>query len=86
MKVAGIREIRAQMAALLGGDEPVLVTRHGKIAGLYVPLDEPDRLPDDLRLELAEVLGRHLSDLLDARGVTEEEIHKDFDADRSGRR
>lgn len=85
MKVAGIREMRANMTTLLGGSEPVLVTRHGRIAGLFVPLDEPDRLPDDLRRELAGVLGRHFSGLLDARGVGEEEIQRDFDAHR-GRR
>jgi hypothetical protein len=53
MKIAGIREVRAQSAALLGGDEPVLVTKHGKISGVYLPLEEPDKIPDDLRRELA---------------------------------
>ena len=60
MKIAGIRKFRSQMASLLGGDEPVLITRHSKIAGLYLPLDQPDRIPDNLRLELAGVLGRYL--------------------------
>lgn len=86
MKVAGMREVRARMAELFGGDEPVLVTRHSKIAGVYLPLDEPDKLPDDLRRELVEVLGRHLSTLLDAQGIREEEIQADFDADRGRRR
>lgn len=86
MKVAGIREVRARMAALFAGDEPVLITRHGKIAGLYLPLDEPDKLPDDLRRELADVLGRHLTKLLDARHVSEAEIQTDFDAHRGRRR
>jgi len=86
MKVAGIRELRAKSAALLGGDEPVLVTRHGRISGVYLPLEEPDRLPLDLRRELASVLGRHLSRLLDARGVTEDRVAKDFDAHRKRRR
>ncbi|HEX2645474.1 MAG TPA: prevent-host-death protein [Thermoanaerobaculia bacterium] len=82
MKVAGIREVRAQAAALLGGTEPVLVTRHGKVSGLYLPLEEPDRLPEDLRHELIEVIGRHLSALLDSQGVTEEEVLEDFRAAR----
>jgi len=55
MKIAGIRELRAQSATLLGGEEPVLVTKHGKVSGVYLPLGEPDKLPDDLRGELASI-------------------------------
>lgn len=86
MRIAGIRELRARSADLLGGDEPVLVTKHGRVSGVYLPLEEPDRLPADLRRELATVLGRHLSRLLAAQGVTEEEIAEDFRARRKRRR
>ena len=86
MKLAGIREIRAHTAALLGGEEPVLVTRHGKVSGVYVPLSGTERLPNDLQCEIARVLGHHISHQLDARGVTEEEIQRDFDAFRRSRR
>jgi hypothetical protein len=55
MKVAGIREVRAKTAVLFGGNEPLLVTRHGKVSGVYVPLNEADRLPEDLRRELSVV-------------------------------
>jgi hypothetical protein len=61
MRIAGIRELRAKTAALLGGREPVIVTHHGKISGLYLPLQDPDRIPTDLRLELARVLGKGAS-------------------------
>ena len=86
MKIAGIRKVRSQMASLLGGAEPVLITRHGKISGLYLPLDQPDRIPDDLRRELAGVLGRYLDQALRARGVTEEDVQEDFNAHRRRRR
>jgi antitoxin (DNA-binding transcriptional repressor) of toxin-antitoxin stability system len=86
MKVAGIRELRANTADLLSGAEPVLVTRHGKISGVYVPLEDPGHLPEDLRHELVTVLGRHLAGALQARGVTEEDLQKDFDAQRRHRR
>ena len=86
MRIAGIRELRARSADLLGGDEPVLVTKHGRVSGVYLPLEEPDRLPADLRRELATVLGRHLSRLLAAQGVTEEEVAKDFRGHRKRRR
>jgi PHD/YefM family antitoxin component YafN of YafNO toxin-antitoxin module len=86
MRIAGIRELRARSADLLGGDEPVLVTKHGRVSGVYLPLEEPDRLPMDLRRELATVLGRHLSRLLAAQGVTEEEVAGDFRVRRKRRR
>ncbi len=86
MKVAGIRELRAKSAALFASGEPVLVTRHGKVSGVYVPLDEPDRLPDDLRRELVAVLGRHFAKVLERKGVTERDIAEDFHAYRQRRR
>jgi hypothetical protein len=85
MRVAGVREIRENLAALLGGHEPVLVTRHGKLSGLYLPLDDPDRIPTDLRREMALVLGRHLAALLATNGVTEQSVQKDFNTYRRGR-
>jgi len=86
MKVAGMRELRAKSATLFGSGEPVLVTRHGRVSGVYVPLDEPDRLPDDLRRELAGVVGRHLAKVLERKGVAERDITEDFDAHRRRRR
>lgn len=86
MKIAGIRELRAKSANLLGSGEPVLVTRHGHVSGVYLPLDDPDQLPVDLRRELAAVLGNYLSRLLDAQGVTANRLAKDFHAYRKRRR
>jgi hypothetical protein len=33
-----MRELRAKSATVLGSGEPVLVTQHGKVFGVYVPL------------------------------------------------
>ena len=86
MRMAGIRELRAKAASLLAGKEPLIVTRHGKISGLYLPLEDPDQVPMDLRLELVRVLGEHLSKGARGRGMTGSEIRKDFHAYRRGRR
>jgi hypothetical protein len=86
MRVAGVREFRAHLTRYVSSEEPVVLTRHGRVSGLYLPLEDPSRVPDDLRRELAAVLGAHLSRLLEARGVTEREIEKDFRADRRRRR
>ena len=86
MKVTGIRELRTRTAVLLGSGEPVLVTKHGKVSGVYVPLDEPDRLPDDLRRELTTVVGKHLAKALERKGITERNVKEDFRAYRRHRR
>ena len=86
MKVTGIRELRTRTAVWLGSGEPVLVTKHGKVSGVYVPLDEPDRLPDDLRRELTGVVGKHLAKALERKGVTERAVKEDFRAYRKRRR
>lgn len=86
MRLTGIREFRAHLSRFVSGEEPVLLTRHGKISGLYLPLDDPSRVPDDLRRELASVLGAHLARLTEERGIGEAEIEEDFRAHRRGRR
>jgi hypothetical protein len=82
MRVAGIREIRSKTAELLGGNEAVLVTRRGKISGIYLPLEDADRIPQGLRRDLGQMISVHLAKQLAAGGRTEEEIQRDFDARR----
>ena len=86
MKVTAIRELRTRTATWLGSGEPVLVTKHGKVSGVYVPLDEPDRLPDYLRRELTGVVGKRLAKALQRRAVTERAVKEDFRAYRRRRR
>jgi len=86
MKVTGIRELRTRTAVWLGSGEPVLVTKHGKVFGVYVPLDEPDRLPDELRRELTGVVGKYLAKALERKGVSERDVKEDFRAYRRRRR
>jgi len=78
MRMTGVREFRAHLSRYVSGEQPVLLTRHGKVSGLYLPLEDSSRIPDDLRRELASVLGAHLSRLLEAQGVREDEIAEDF--------
>lgn len=86
MKVAGVRELRADLKRLLGAAEPVIVTRHGRVSGLFLPLDEPDRIPDDLRRDVVRVLGAYLRARLRAAGVREADVLADFHVHRRGRR
>lgn len=51
MKIVGVKEFRDNATMLLRGKEPVLITRHGRPAGIYAPLDGGE-LPLELREEL----------------------------------
>lgn len=86
MKMAGIREVRSKFTRYVGDAEPFLVTRHGKVSGVYIPLESPDQLPDDWRLEIGQSLSCHFAKLLESRGITEREIRENFRAFRGHRR
>ena len=86
MKMGGIREVRSKFARYVGDSEPFLVTRHGKVSGVYIPLESPDQLPDDWRREIGQSLSFHFAKLLESRGITDRDIREDFRAFRRHRR
>jgi hypothetical protein len=85
MKVAGMRKLEMEAPGFSEAGEPVFLTRQGKISGLFVPLEDPDRIPADLRRELTSAVGRYIAGILEAKGVSEEEILKDFNDSRRRR-
>lgn len=84
MTIAGMRKLEAP--DLLEGDEPILVTHEGKISGLYLPLGDPDQIPEDLRRDLVGVIGKHLAGVLEMKDVRGEEVLEDFNDFRRRRR
>ena len=86
MKVSGVREFRAKSPSWLKEGEPVLLTRHGKVAGLFLPLQDPSHLPDDLRRGLLDKIGAAVWGRMVAQGATEEGILRDFEAFKKRRR
>lgn len=55
-------------------------------AGLYVPLEDPDQIPEHLRRDLISTVGRYIAGALEEKGVPEEEVLEDFSAFRRRRR
>jgi hypothetical protein len=49
MKVANVREFRSKVTTYLKESDTILITRHGKIAGLLYPVKDTDTVPEDLR-------------------------------------
>ncbi len=86
MKVATVREFRDKATAYFKEDEPVLVTRHGKVTGLYLPIEHPESFPLELRKEMLIRLGEAISRSLAKKGITEEKLLADFNTFKKTRR
>ena len=85
MRVTTVREFRDKATGLLKSKEPVLITRRGRMAGVFFPSPE-GTLPVDLKRELFEKLSTEISRQLSRRGVTEKAIQADFASWRKARR
>ena len=86
MQVTGVREFRNRTPEFVKSKDLVFITRHGKLASILVPLEEPQALPVDLRRELLERIGEAISTHLKRSGVSEQRVLRDFKAWRESNR
>ncbi len=86
MKVATVREFRDKATAYFKDEEPILVTRHGKVTGLYLPIEHKESIPLELRKELIVSFGRSISRSLEKKGITEGKLLADFETYKKTRR
>ena len=86
MKTATIREFRSNIAELLAGEESVLVTKHGKPAAVVYPLGNPKELPLEVRRKLYQAMAGEIAKQLDAQGVSDEMIEREFNEHKKRRR
>lgn len=86
MKTTSIRDFRSRISELIDSDEPVLVTRHGKNAAVLYPLSDPKKIPLEIRRKLFRDITATIAKELDAKGVTDEVIERDFAASKKRRR
>ena len=84
MKITTIKEFRDKATKILKSPEPVLITRRGKAAGLYFPL-EGDSIPLDLRMNLQLTIADLVKKSLKQKGLSEEDILDDFETFRDNR-
>jgi PHD/YefM family antitoxin component YafN of YafNO toxin-antitoxin module len=82
MRTTSVKEFRDQATKLLRGSEPLLITRRGKVAGLYLPLEETRDLPFELRKELQLSLARSVRQAMEEKGIAEEELLEGFERSR----
>ena len=81
---ASVREFRSEMADMLEGTEPILITSHGHAKAMLYPLEKAKDLPMDVKRDafriLAQQIGKKTAD------IDEDEMLRDFDAWRKERR
>jgi hypothetical protein len=85
MRISTVREFRDNATGLLKSKEPVLITRRGRMAGVFFPSPE-GMLPVDLKHELFEQLSSEIARQIGKSGATEEEVLSDFESWRKTRR
>ncbi len=85
MKISTEREFRDDATGMLRSKAPVLVTRRGRLSGIFFPQPE-STLPVELKRELFAVLSADIARQISQRGLTEEEVLADFQSWRKKRR
>ncbi len=85
MRLSTVREFRDKATWMLRSKAPILVTRRGRLAGIFFPRPEMT-LPLELKRELFGVLSADVKRQLDRRRVSEEDVLADFESWRRKRR
>ena len=85
MRITTVREFRDNATGLLRSKAPILVTRRGRLAGVFFPWPE-ESLPVEFKKELFSVLSAELGRELRKRKISEEEVQADFESWRKTRR
>ena len=71
----GVREFREALAEYLDAASPVAITRHGQTVGYYVPACGK---ADEQELATLRQAVSQLESLLAERGITEDEVVREF--------
>src|SRR5208283_4698700 len=85
MRISTVLEFRDNASGMLRSRDPILVTRRGKLAGIFFPQPE-STLPIELKREMFGILSAEIGRHLRRRGVSEEEVLGDFTAWRKAKR
>lgn len=87
LKTVSLRELKSLAGELSPSFEPVLVTERGKPLGIFRRLPYPDEsISLEERRKLFRKTSARLARQMDARGITEEQLQRDFEALRKNRR
>ena len=82
MTHVGIREFKDKATTLLASGETLVVERHGKTVGFYIPIEANDRNTGQAALEHLENV---INGILERTGMTEDELLNDISDDATRR-
>jgi hypothetical protein len=85
MKISTVREFRDGATGLLRSKDPVLVTRRGRLAGIFFPCPQAT-LPLEMKRELFGMLSQVVARQIERRGLSEGDVVADFARWRKERR
>ena len=71
MRSVGVREFRDQATQMMSSGETLVIERHGEPIGFFVPIAAKDRRAGR---EALGRLGHAVDELLEATGLTEDEL------------
>jgi antitoxin (DNA-binding transcriptional repressor) of toxin-antitoxin stability system len=74
MTHVGIREFKDKATTLLSSGETLIVERHGKTVGFYIPIEAKDHKAGQAALEHLEKI---INGILERTGMTEDELLDD---------
>jgi hypothetical protein len=80
LKHVGVRELRDDLAEHLKGSKPIVIERHGKVLGLYLPVQEVDR---EKVAKALEEFRATVDKVLSESDITREELAEAFSAERA---
>lgn len=86
MKTTSVRDLRSRIAEIIDSDESTLITRHGKPAAVVYPLRDPKKIPIEIRRKIYLEMSAAIAKQLQAKGVRDDEIERDFAAYQKRRR
>ncbi len=84
MKISTVREFRDKASGLLRSKDPILVTRRGRLAGVFFPWQK-EGLPLELKQDLFAMLTGEIARQIRRRGVSEKQVLADFERWRKAR-
>jgi len=85
MRISTVREFRDNASGMLRANDPILVTRRGRLAGIFFPRPEAT-LPIELKREMFGILSTEVARQIRRRGLSEEAILADFASWRKAKR
>jgi hypothetical protein len=85
MKIRTVQEFRDNTTGILRSKAPILVTRRGRLAGIFFPHPETT-MPVELKRELFAILSAEVARQKRDRELNEEGVLSDFESWRKKRR